>query len=64
MNSPSEQYRQLAAKSREEAAASRLPQVKLQHLRSAQHFEGLVARLEDIAQAKARNEAARAEAVL
>ncbi len=64
MNSPSEQYRQLAAKAREQAAASSLPQVKLRHLRSAEHFEGLLAKLEDAAQAKARNEAARAEAVL
>jgi hypothetical protein len=63
MNSPSEQYRQLAAQAREQAAASSLPQVKLRHLRSAEHFEELLDKLDQIAQAKARNEAARADAV-
>ena len=64
MNSPSEQYRQLASEAREQAAASNLPQVKLRYLRSAEHFEELVARLETVAQAKVRNEAARAQAIL
>lgn len=64
MDSPSKQYRQLASKAREQAAASSLPQVKLRYLCSAQHFDELVARLESVAQAKARNEAARAEAML
>lgn len=63
MNSPSEQYRQLASNAREQAAASSLPQVKLRYLRSAEHFDELVARLETIARAKVRNEAARSEAV-
>ena len=60
MNSPSKHYRELAAKAREEAAASNLPQVKLRHLRSAEHFDELVAKLESIARAKVRNETARA----
>jgi hypothetical protein len=63
MNSPVEQYRQLASKAREQAATSSLPQVKLRHLRSAAHFDGLVDGLEAVAAAKARNEAARAEVV-
>ena len=63
MNPPIEQYRQLAADALEQAAASTLPQVKMRYLRSAEHFEKLVARLENIARAKARNEAARAEAL-
>ena len=63
MNSPSEQYRELAFKARQQAAASSLPQVKLRYLRSAEHFDNLVADLENIAHAKARNEAARAEAI-
>jgi len=63
MNSPTEHYRGLASKAREQAAASDLPQVKLRYLRSAQHFDKLVASLENVAQAKARNDAARAEAV-
>lgn len=63
MNSPSEQYRQLASHAREQAAASSLPQVRLRYLRSADHFDELLARLESIAQAKVRNEAARAEPV-
>ncbi len=61
MNSPSEQYRELASKAREQAAASSLPQVKLRYLRSAEHFDGLVTKLERVAEAKLRNEAARAE---
>ena len=63
MNSPTEHYRELASKARQQAAASNLPQVKLRYLHSAQHFEELVAGLENVAQAKARNEAARAKAV-
>ena len=61
MNSPVEQYRELASKARELAASSNLPRVKLRYLRSAQHFDELMAGLENIAQAKVRNEAARAE---
>ena len=61
MTSPVEHYRQLASNAREQAAASSLPQVKLRHLRSAEHFDGLVAGLEAVAAAKARNETARAE---
>jgi hypothetical protein len=64
MNSSSEQYRELAQKARDQAAASSLPQVKLRYLRSAEHFDELVAKLERVAQAKARNEAARAEPVI
>lgn len=63
MHLPTEHYRQLASIAREQAAASSLPQVKLRYLRSAQHFDELVAGLEDVAQAKARNDAARAETV-
>lgn len=63
MTSPAEQYRQLASQARERAAASSLPQVKLRYLRSAEHFDELLAGLETVAQAKARNDAARAEAV-
>ena len=62
MNSQIEQYRQLAADALEQAAASTLPQVKMRYLRSAEHFEELVAGLETVAQAKARNDAARAKA--
>jgi hypothetical protein len=60
MTSPAEQYRLLASKAREQAAVSNLPQVKLRYLRSAEHFDELVAKLEEIAQAKVRNEAAKA----
>jgi len=63
MNSPIENYRQLAAEALEQAAASTLPQVRMRCLRSAEHFEKLVAGLESVARAKARNEAARAEAL-
>ena len=61
MNQPIEQYRQLAANALEQAAASTLPQVKMRYVRSAEHFEKLVADLESVARAKARNEAARAK---
>ena len=64
MSWPSEHYRHLALKAREQAAASTLPQVKLQYLRSAEHFDEIVAKLESVAQAKMRNEAARAEAII
>jgi hypothetical protein len=62
MNSPIDHYRQLAAEALGQAQASSLPQVKMRYLRSAEHFENLVAGLERFAEAKARNEAARAEA--
>ena len=62
MNSPTEHYRELAAEARRQAAASSLPQVRLRYLRSAEHFDELVAGLESVARAKSRNEAARAEA--
>lgn len=64
MSWPSEHYRQLALEAREQAAASTLPQVKLQYLRSAEHFDEIVAKLESVAQAKIRNEAARSDAVI
>jgi hypothetical protein len=58
MNSPADQYRQLAADAREQAAASSLPQVRQRCLRSAEHLDELVAKLERSAAAKTRNEAA------
>ncbi len=61
MHSPIDHYRQLAAQAHEEAAAAALPNVKMRWLRSAEHFEKLVAGLESVARAKMRNEAARAE---
>ena len=63
MNSPCEHYRELASKAREQAAASSLPQVKIRYLRSAEHFDELVANLERVAEAKVRNDTARAEGV-
>ena len=60
MHSSIEHYRQLAAQAHEEATASALPNVKMRWLRSAEHFEKLVAGLESVARAKTRNEAARA----
>ena len=57
-----EQYPQLASESRKQAAAANSPQVKLRYLRSAGHFDELVAKLESVAYAKVRNEAAPAGA--
>lgn len=62
MPSQLDEYRRLAVVSREAAASANLQQVKQMHLRSAAHFEGMVAKLESIARAKARNEAARSDA--
>lgn len=59
MNSPIEHYRQLAAEAYEQAAASTLPQVRMRNLRSAEHLDELVNGLENVARAKARNEAAK-----
>lgn len=53
--------RQLAADARASAESSSLPQVKVRYLRSAEQFEDLVAKLEGVARAKARNEAALTE---
>jgi hypothetical protein len=63
MTWPPEHYRKLASEAREQAAASTLPQVKLRHLCSAEHFDEIVTGLEDVAKAKARNDAARADGV-
>ena len=62
MKATLEQFRQLALDARASAEASNLPQVKAKHLRSAEHFEDLIAKLESVARAKARNEVARAKA--
>lgn len=64
MISPVDHYRKLALDARAEAAASSLPQVKLRYLRSAEHFEQLVATVETVSQAKVRNDAARAAEIL
>jgi hypothetical protein len=63
MLSPIDQYRELAAEARRKAADCELPQVRARFLSSAEHFEGLAAALEEVAQCKVRNEAARAEPV-
>ena len=64
MTSPAEHYRSLAAAAREQAGAASLPQVKLRYLRSAEHFDELSGSLENVAQCKLRNEAARAGTVI
>jgi hypothetical protein len=63
MLSPIDQYRDLAAEARRKAAACDLPQVRLRHLSSAEHFDGLAAALEEVAQCKVRNEVAKTEPV-
>jgi hypothetical protein len=63
MLSPIDQYRELAAEARRKAAACELPQVRARLMSSAEHFDGLAAALEEVAQCKVRNEAARAEPV-
>lgn len=63
MLSPINQYRALATEARAKAAACELPQVRLRHLSSAEHFDGLAAALEEVAHCKVRNEAARTKSV-
>jgi hypothetical protein len=64
MTWPPEHYRKLALEARDQAAASTLPQVRLQYVRSAEHFDRIILGVENVAKAKARNGAARAKAAL
>ena len=59
MSTLSDQYRQMAAKARSEADAAKLPNVQQLHLRSAERLNQIAQRLENVAKAKARNEAAK-----
>jgi hypothetical protein len=54
-----DQYRKLADKARSDAAGASLPNVQQQHLRSVARLEEIIAGLENVFQAKARNEEAR-----
>ncbi len=55
----SEQYRQMAAKSRLDAEAAQLPNVRQSHLRSAERLDEMATAVESVVEAKARNEAAK-----
>jgi hypothetical protein len=59
MLSPIDQYRSMANKARAEASAATLPNVRQLHLRSADRFDEIVLRLEQVSLAKSRNEEAK-----
>lgn len=54
------QYRQLAQKARADAEAASLPNVQQLHLRSSERLDEIVLRLESVAEAKMRNDEAKA----
>lgn len=60
MNDQADHYRKLAAKSRSDAKASSLPNVQQLHLRSAERLDEIISGLESVAEAKVRNEEAKA----
>ncbi len=55
----SEQYRQMAARARLDAEAAQLPNVQQSHLRSADRLDEMAEAVESVAEAKARNDAAK-----
>lgn len=64
MQSTIDHYREQAAEARRKAAGCTLPQVRLRHLSSAEHFDGLATALQEVVQCKVRNEAAKTEPVI
>lgn len=61
MSTLSDQYLQMAARARSDAEAAELPNVRQAHLRSAERLDQMVREIENVAGAKARNDAAKAE---
>lgn len=59
MSTLSDQYRQMAAQARSDAEAAELPNVQHRHLRSAERFDQIAEEIENVARAKARNDAAK-----
>jgi hypothetical protein len=59
MSQLSDHYRQMAAKARSDADESALPNVKQLHSRSADRLDQLVQRMDNIAEAKTRNDNAK-----
>ena len=59
MSQLSEHYRQMAAKARSDADGSALPNVKQLHFRSADRLDQMVQSLDNIADAKSRNDVAK-----
>lgn len=60
MSDVAEQYRKLAEKARAYAAAASLPNVRNMHLHSAERLDQIIVGIESVAQAKTRNETAKA----
>ena len=59
MSTQSDQYRQMAAQARTDADDAELPNVQQAHLRSAERLDQMAQEIENIARAKARNDAAK-----
>lgn len=59
MSDATEQYRKMANQARSAAEAAVLPNVRQLHLRSAERLEQIVAGIENVLLAKARNEEAK-----
>lgn len=59
MSTLSAQYRQMAVQARTDADAARLPNVQQVHLQSAERLHQMVLEIENVARAKARNDAAK-----
>jgi hypothetical protein len=63
MSDLADQYRQMAIKARSDAATSPLPNVRELHLRSAERLDEMVSRITIVADAKSRNEEAKAKLI-
>ena len=59
MSTLPDQYRQMAAQARSDAEAAELPNVQQRHLRSAERLDHIAQEIENVAKAKARNDAAK-----
>ena len=59
MSTLSDQYRQMAAQARSDAEAAELPNVQQAHRRSAERLDQMAREIENVARAKARNDAAK-----
>jgi hypothetical protein len=59
-----DQYRKMADQARSDAAAALLPNVREVHLRSAERIDAIISRLDSVAQAKVRNDAAKRNGIV
>ncbi len=64
MSDLADHYRKLAHKARSDAEAAFLPNVRQSHLRSAERLDEIIFGLDNVAQAKTRNEEAKRNVVI